>query len=140
MRAPGFTLIETLAVLLVAALAATALPRLAGAGQGGIARAAVEQVAAVLREARMEARASGRPAQVVLDTRDGLLHPARGGRRALPAGAALLVEGAAVAADDAGRIAIRFDPEGGSTGGRVVVAVGPARAAVAVDWMTGHVR
>ena len=40
MRAPGFTLLETLVVLLVVALAATALPRLWGAGQGGLVRAA----------------------------------------------------------------------------------------------------
>ena len=140
MRAPGFTLLETLVVLLVVALAATALPRLWGAGQGGLVRAAADDVAASLREARTAARAAGRDARVVFDTGLGTVRPVRGPARALPAGARLAVEGAAAEADAEGRIAIRFDAEGGSTGGRVTIALGAHVAAVEVDWMTGHVR
>jgi general secretion pathway protein H len=139
-RAPGFTLLETLVVLLVVALAATALPRLWGAGQGGLVRAAADDVAASLRDARLAARAEGRDARVVFDTGLGSVRPVRGPARPLPAGARLLVEGAAAEADSEGRIAIRFDAEGGSTGGRVTVSLGAHAASVDVDWMTGRVR
>lgn len=140
MRAPGFTLLESLVVMLIVALAATALPRVSGAGQGGIVRAAADGVAASLREARLVARADGRETRVVFDTGLGIVRPARGPARPLPAGARLAVEGAAAEAGAEGRIAIRFDAEGGSTGGRVTVALGGHAAAVEVDWMTGHVR
>jgi general secretion pathway protein H len=140
MRAPGFTLLETLVVLLVVALAATALPRLWGAGQGGLVRAAADDIAASLREARLAARAAGREARVVFDTGFGTVRPVRGPARPLPAGTRLTVEGAAAEADAEGRIAILFDAEGGSTGGRVTIALGAMAAVVEVDWMTGHVR
>lgn len=140
MRASGFTLLETLVVLLVVALAATALPRFSGAGQGGLVRAAADDVAASLREARLAARASGREARVVFDTGVGAVHPVRGPARPLPAGARMVVEGAAAEAGAGGRIAILFDAEGGSTGGRVTIALGAHVAAVEVDWMTGRVR
>ena len=42
--------------------------------------------------------------------------------------------------DAEGRVAIRFDGEGGSTGGRVRVVAGALSAGAEVDWMTGHVR
>lgn len=140
MSAPGFTLLETLVVLLIVALAATALPRVSGAGQGGIVRAAAGDVAAGLREARLLARAEGRETRVVFDTGLGAVRPVRGPARPLPAGIRLAVEGAAAEADAEGRIAIRFDAEGGSTGGRVTLALGAHAAVVAVDWLTGHVR
>lgn len=140
MRAPGFTLLESLAVLLIVALAATALPRVSGAGKSGIVRATADGVAASLREARLAARAEGRETRVVFDTGLGTVRGARGPARPLPAGTRLTVEGAAAEADAGGRMAIRFDVEGGSTGGRVTVALGGHAAVVEVDWMTGHVR
>jgi general secretion pathway protein H len=121
-------------------LAATALPRLWGAGQGALVRAAADDVAASLREARIAARAEGREARVGFDTGQGTVLPLRGPARPLPSGTRLVVEGAAAEADSEGRIAIRFDAEGGSTGGRVLVALGARSAVVEVDWMTGHVR
>ena len=36
--------------------------------------------------------------------------------------------------------AIRFFPDGGSTGGRVVLGFGDRERAVDVDWLTGRVR
>lgn len=140
MRAPGFLLIELLVVVLILSLAATALPRLWGAGRGGLARASAEDAAAMLREARVAARATGRDERVVFDTALGSFRRAAGGRQSqVPAGAALLVEGASAEADAEGRVAIRFDAEGGSTGGRVRVALGGAAWAVEVDWLTGQV-
>jgi general secretion pathway protein H len=141
--ARGIALLETLMVLLILSLAATALPRLWGAGQGGLVRAGAEEVAALLREARSEARRTGRERRVVFDTALGTWRmdermPGRIGRG--PAGAILAVEGAAAEALGEGRIAIRFDAEGGSTGGRVRLSLSGLEAGVEVDWMTGHVR
>ncbi|MFC0388350.1 GspH/FimT family pseudopilin [Muricoccus vinaceus] len=141
MRAPGFTLLEMLVVLLIMALAATAAPRLLGAGRGGLLRAAADDAGAMLREARAEARRTGRDARVVFDTAQGSFHRVGGNRIGrVPAGAALVVDGAREEADGEGRIALRFDAEGGSTGGRVRLASGAASAGVEVDWMTGLVR
>ncbi|HEY8613358.1 MAG TPA: GspH/FimT family pseudopilin [Roseomonas sp.] len=141
MRAPGFTLIETLVVLLIMALAATALPRIWGAGQGGLVRAAANDAAALLREARAEARRTGRDTRVVFDTALGTFQRIGGSRTGrLPAGGTLAVDGAREEADREGRIAVRFDSEGGSTGGRVRVTNGSAVAAIEIDWMTGLVR
>jgi general secretion pathway protein H len=141
---PGFTLLEMLLVLLILSLASTAVPRILGAGRGGLVRAAAEDAAAMLREARLAARGTGREARVVFDTALGTFRRAAaeaGGRIGqVPAGASLLVEGAATEADAEGRIAIRFDAEGGSTGGRVRVTLGALSSGVEVEWMTGHVR
>ncbi|MBO1075014.1 GspH/FimT family protein [Roseomonas marmotae] len=141
MHRPGFTLMEVLVVLLILGLAAMAVPRLWGAGQSGLLRAAANDAAAMLREARAEARRTGRDTRVVFDTALGTYRAARGGRTGrLPSGAVLAVEGVATEADEAGRVAIRFDGEGGSTGGRLRVAQGRSVYLVEVDWMTGHVR
>lgn len=141
--APGFTLLEMLLVLLILSLAATAVPRILGAGRGGLVRAAAEDAAAMLREARLAARGTGHEARVVFDTALGTFRRAEGGGGRIgqvPAGAALVVEGAATEADGEGRVAIRFDAEGGSTGGRVRVALGALSSGAEVEWMTGHVR
>ncbi|MCR0983640.1 GspH/FimT family pseudopilin [Roseomonas populi] len=141
MRSPGFTLIETLVVLLILALAATALPRLWGAGRGALLRAAADDAAAMLREARMEARRTGRETGVVFDTELGSFRRASGGRTGyLPSGSALIVEATQAGLRPDGRIAILFDAEGGSTGGRVRIVQSSSAADVAVDWMTGHVQ
>jgi general secretion pathway protein H len=140
-RAPGFTLLETLVVLLILALAASAIPRVLGAGRAGITRAAANDAVAMLREARAEARRTGRETRVVFDTAQGSFRRLEGGRTGrIPAGAELVVEGVASEADAEGRVAIRFDAEGGSTGGRLRLAQGAAAFLVEVDWMTGHVR
>jgi general secretion pathway protein H len=34
---------------------------------------------------------------------------------------------------------IRFNPDGSSTGGRIILAEGTRRTAVGVDWLTGRV-
>jgi general secretion pathway protein H len=137
---PGFTLLEMLVVLLVLALAATAVPRLWGAGRAGLARAAAEEAAAALREARSEARRSGAATRVVFDTVLARIRAPGRPARQLPAGAVLAAEGVPEPGGEPGQVAIRFDAEGGSSGGRVRVALGSAVAGVEVDWVTGHAR
>lgn len=135
----GFTLIEMLVVLVIVGLATTAIPRLWGAGSGGLVRAAADAIGASLRAARSEARATARDVRVWFDTGQGTYRQDGGAIGRIPAGATLQVEATAAETAAAGRIAIRFDAEGGSTGGRVRVAYGTALAAVEVDWLTGHV-
>ncbi|MFZ6764872.1 GspH/FimT family pseudopilin [Pseudoroseomonas sp. WGS1072] len=138
--APGFTLVETMVVLLILGLAASAVPRLWGAGQGALLRDTARQAAALLREARAEARRSGRETLVVFDTARGSLQRPGAAALGVTPGLALAVEAPLAEAGEAGRLAIRFDAEGGSTGGRVRLSRGGMTAAVEVDWMTGHVR
>ena len=35
--------------------------------------------------------------------------------------------------------AIRFDPDGSSTGGRIELGLGPKRIQIGVDWLSGRV-
>jgi general secretion pathway protein H len=35
---------------------------------------------------------------------------------------------------------IRFDPDGSSTGGRVILAAGAQKMEIGIDWLTGRVR
>jgi general secretion pathway protein H len=118
--ARGFTLIEMMVVLGIAALVlAVAVPSLTG-----------------LIGARPFAEARER---VVTD-----LRIARG--RAIEQRQTTFVSAARLA-DDSGVLlavsppdGIRFHPDGSSSGGRIVLTSGRREAAVTVDWLTGRVR
>jgi len=58
-----------------------------------------------------------------------------------PLPVALSIELLTVAGErlDAGVGDIRFNPDGSSTGGRIVLADPPRRVAVGVDWLTGRI-
>jgi general secretion pathway protein H len=131
----GFTLIETLVVLVVIALA---IGLVAMRGPGHSARleldGAARDVAGLLRMARAQAIAHDRAVAVLLDPTahvlriDGTLHPA------LPAAI-----GVRLVPPPSGGNAIVFAPDGSASGGRIDL-VGKARTVtVNVDWLTGRV-
>jgi general secretion pathway protein H len=97
------------------------------------------ELAANLRLARSQAIADNRPVDLALDLASHRYRVGRDPPRNLPPKLSiglLTVNGerrSATAAD------IRFNPDGSSTGGRIMLADGDRRVAVGVDWLTGRV-
>jgi general secretion pathway protein H len=137
----GHTLLELLVVLAILAVAVGfAVPALRG-GAGPEVDAAARTFAAGLRSARHQALAEGRARALELDIGGPSFRLAgESRRRALPMGVELSLYTARseIVADGVG--AIRFFPDGSSTGGRVTLARGERVRRVDVDWFTGRVR
>lgn len=111
----GFTLLEMLAVLAIAALAwllvAPALP-------DGLFRSELERSAAALAAELREARA-----RAVAERRE----------------IAVDVRRAGLAATSAEPGVVRFFPEGGATAASLALRVGERSARIDVDWLTGRI-
>lgn len=136
----GFTLIEMLVVLaMLAVVAALIGPAIGGALFAPTPDREARQIASILREAQTIAIRDARETSVSFDqARQRLLLPGR--ERRVPAGLTLGLEGPAGARLADGRAAIRFFPDGSSTGGRIVVAAGARKTVVLVHWLTGRVQ
>ncbi len=134
-REAGFTLIEMLVVLTIVGLIGGLVLARGPAHSAALdMRAATTTVSGALRLARTRAIATNRPVIVQFDPAHATLRVGADPVRGLPAGIGFSV----IAAEDQGA-AIRFLPDGSSTGGRVEL-VGQGRAAqVGVDWLTGRV-
>lgn len=137
----GFTLIEMLVVLTVAALIVTlALPRLTGAQEKAALRAASHEVAAALRSTRSLAMTRGRTEEFFLDTANGAFRagPTASPQR-LPRGVRTALVTVAADRNGASQGRMQFFADGSSTGGAVMLANGKDRSQVLVDWLTGRI-
>jgi len=137
----GFTLIELLAVLFILALtAAIVVPNLGG-GEVVEMKSAARSLAAGLRQTRNRALADNRPAILALDVakREFQL-PGEGRVRRLPKQIDIALFTARSETQSEERGAIRFFPDGSSTGGRITLSSERLRYLVDVDWLTGRVR
>jgi general secretion pathway protein H len=140
--AQGFTLLELMLVLAIAAaVMALAPPLLYQAMPGLQLKSAARQVAAGFRSARDQAitRRAETLLSVDLDERriewSGARRPLE-----LPDGLEVsLVTATSELGRDARQGSIRFYPDGSSTGGRVTVSHGERGYRVDVDWLTGRV-
>jgi general secretion pathway protein H len=137
----GFTLIEMLVVLTIAALVVgLALPRLTGATETATLRTAAHEVAAALRTTRSLAMTRGRTEAFFLDTANGAF---RAGQTAspgrLPRGLQLALVTVTADKESTSQGRIQFFADGSSTGGGVLLVTGKARSQVLVDWLTGRV-
>lgn len=138
----GFTLLELLLVLVIAAAGYALVVRLASGGVSGAQlKSAARAVAAGLRDARGTAIATQESAALTLDLEHRSFEVS-GGRRArsLPDQLDLKLYTAQSEIVDDKRGSIRFFPDGSSTGGRVTLASGERSFLVDVDWLTGRVR
>jgi general secretion pathway protein H len=137
----GFTLLELLMVLVIAAAGYALVVRFtAGGVSGAELKGAARAVAAGLRDARGTAIARQESAALVLDLEHRSFEVSgRGRARSLPERLELKLYTAQSEIVDEKRGAIRFYPDGSSTGGRVTVASGERRFLVDVDWLTGRV-
>lgn len=140
-RAPGFTLAETLVVLVIIGLVLAVLPPLLTRGMPSLRlQNAVRDVSSGLRLARTEALRRGVPAVFELDTGARVLRvPAAGKQRPLPEDIAVEVTTAANEIVDESTAAFRFYPDGSSTGGNILLSVDDRGFRVTVDWLTGRI-
>lgn len=141
MNVRGFTLIEILVVLVLAALLLAAVPpRFVGVVSTTEVRGAARQLAAGLRYARSRSIVSKQETAMVLDVEQGLYY-IQGIQRdyQLPEQLELTLVTARSEISDKTQGAIRFFPDGSSTGGRITLANEKYHYIVNVDWLTGRV-
>lgn len=140
-RHRGFTLLEVLVVLaLLAMIYALVPPMINIGGSTAELKAGARQVAAGLRKVRSEAITRRDEATLTLNVEarnfvlSGEVKP-----RSLPQQAEISVFTSQGEVVDASTAAIRFYPDGSSTGGRVTLAMGERKFYVDIDWLTGQV-
>jgi general secretion pathway protein H len=139
-RQAGFTLIELIVVLAILGLALTLIVGYKPPWSSGLGvRASAGQLASALRVARSQAIASDTPVSVMIDLAAHAYRVGQEPDRRLPS--ALTLELLTVAGErrTAVQSAIRFNPDGSSTGGRITVGDAVRKIAVGVDWLTGRV-
>lgn len=137
----GFTLLELLVVMILMSLVYALVAVRLDAGSGALdLKGASRQIAAGLRKARSTAIASRAQATLTIDVEKRAFAVSGDPKTyALPKSLeiSLFTANSELLRDKAG--AIRFFPDGGSTGGRITLAQGGNKQAVDVDWLTGRV-
>jgi general secretion pathway protein H len=139
-RQSGFTLIEMIVVLVVLGLTLGLV-----LGRGPMhssaldARMAAREVAQALRLARARAIALNRPIAVSLDIAARAVRIDGAQYQALPRAVGVTATSFAGAAIAGRVLAIRFAPDGSSSGVRIALGEGGFVRQVVVDWLTGRV-
>ena len=139
-KAAGFTLIEVLVTLTILGLS---LALISGyhlpLSRGLRLRGAAAELTSALRMARTEAIVRNRPVAFELDLARRRYRIAAAPPRALPP--RLTLELLTIAGerrnDTTG--AIRFNPDGSSTGGSISIADGDLSVTVGIDWLSGRI-
>jgi general secretion pathway protein H len=145
LRAPrgseaGFTLLELVIVFVILGLLLTLfVTRVRGPSPALTLRAAANELAAGLREGRSAAISGDRPVIITIDAAHRGWRAADGAVKTFPSGTAVRVMLADGKLSSAAIVGIRFEGDGSSSGGRVDLASGAKRMAVAVNWLTGRV-
>jgi general secretion pathway protein H len=139
--APGFTLVELMVVLVIAAaLAAVAVPNFLPAINASRMRAAANDVASALRHARGQALSRGQEAVFSLDVEKHRYTVSdRRKAYALPEFVEISLFTAEQELESEGGGRIRFFPDGSATGGRVTLETQGKKAEIDVNWLTGAV-
>ena len=141
MKQRGFTLLEIVIVLVIAGLAMALVLSFSGKGASAAdLKASARALAAGLRTAQSTAMATRRDSLLTVDV-DTRLFSFSGEDKPhkLPDGIDLKLYTAQSEVENDKRAAIRFYPDGSSTGGRITVALGERKYLVDVDWLTGRV-
>lgn len=136
----GFTLVELLVVFFILGLACAAVAEVVHRRSPDLElRSAASEVAANFREARSLAIHTNSETLVTINLDDRTVNAADGGEYAIPQDLGVTVRTATSELKGEGAGAIRFFPDGSSTGGRVTLFVDDRRYDVVVQWITGRV-
>ena len=144
----GFTLLELLVVLTVLGFALMwSGPSLQKLSENVEYRRAINEVSSSLRLARREARSSGVPVDFLVDPATNLIAVSKnpyilpGDKfRQIPAGLSINIVSAAEMSPDGSLAAIRFYPNGGSSGGELTISRRSGSGIIFyVDWLLGDV-
>ena len=138
----GFTLVEMLVVMTIMVLVyAMTAPMISAGVSGAELKAAARQVAAGLRKARSEAVTHKNEVSLTVDVEERQFDLS-GDKRVyrLPEKIEISLFTAQSELKDTKTGAIRFYPDGSSTGGRVTLSRDERKFLVDVDWMTGQVK
>lgn len=139
-RQRGFTLLEILVVLAILGIALTLITGYRAPWSGRLElRGTASDIAAALRMARGEAIAQNRPIDVAVDVDGRRLQIDTAAPRQLSPQLKLALLTAASEDRSAGTGAIRFNPDGSSSGGRIAISDGHQTIAIGIDWLTGRV-
>ena len=140
-RARGFTLLEMVVVLVIAAVAyAVLLGAPLGKASAADLKAAARTLASGLRQAQSTAMATRKDAVLTIDVESReFVTTLDTTPRKLPENLELKLYAAQSEVSSERRGSIRFYPDGSSTGGRITVAAGERKYLVDVDWLTGRV-
>lgn len=138
--ARGFTLLETLLVVALLAIAATlAAAAVTGGFRGMELRSTAKEIAAHLRFTRARAIATGQPQRFTIDPQGHAWRAPDGREGEIPRRLAVEFTGAREVQPSEGEGAIVFFPDGAATGGRVRLSLDGAAWEVDVAWLTGEV-
>ena len=144
-RRTGFTLLETVVVLMIIGLAsALALPMIEGGFEAREVRRAARQIASTMHFCRGEAVSLGVPQEMVIDAYRNTIHTTGWDRWAVLTERAIItdVHGGNVLGD--GMVQVLFFPNGSTSGAEVLLASRRDRFAnrlrVALDPLLGSVR
>jgi len=140
-RQRGFTLLEVIVVLVLAGIIYAlmlAVP-MRGASVADL-KAAARTLASGLRQAQTTAMVTRQDALLTVDVEAReFVMPGDAEPRKLPDGIDMKLYTAQSEVTNDRKGAIRFYPDGSSTGGRITVSAGERKYLVDVDWLTGRV-
>ena len=139
-RDGGFTLLEMIILLVVLGLVAGIVVSHGPMRSRGVeVRTVVADVVRALRQARGSAIAADQPVLVVVNGTRRTLSVAGGPPLTMPVGLDLAAATGTDLVPTPKLAAIRFSPDGSSSGGRILLADGRRKVLVGVDWLTGRV-
>lgn len=140
-RQRGFTLLEIVLVIVLAALAFTLMPRLFGSGVSGTElKSSVRSIASSMKLARDAAINTRREAFVTVNVQSHEVSTTFD-RRVLKLHDDIALKLFTAQADQisADTARFRFYPDGSSNGGRITLIANTREFAIDIDWLTGRV-